>query len=846
MISKNLNFLHENANFEVEIRLGSIKDEVFIGGISKEEHSLIISELEKNSNFTIFDHEYTSIKYQSLENTRPIKTKRKIEKFNSKGKLLSVIYDFKYKLDFKIFYPEPLKLNISIEEPLQDTQFAIGGFNPTYSKYRNRISYKYSNHEDINIDVSEIKDPKTDQTNYDIELEFTLSSNFSKEELERKIKSLFFIYKQFSKILKGSEYYYDHNNLKQLILNFNKIISNSYNDYKLLLENARPRNVLRKDLIYTGIVGNPETRYSVSAKVDGLRSLLIVDSQGLWSVKPMTNSFNFLFNIQLALKSTNKFIDILKKYYSIFGFCVFDCEEIMYNNIRTFVIYDCIAINNKNIMTEPLISLDVNSFNELEKSTKNSRLSYCYKFIKSYGEIISKLAKVNFTMKKFDIVTENNFFSISCDYINETSFNYNDKISFDTDGLIWTPVDVPYNFYVKKNNSDITKTPDILKWKPLDLLTIDFLVKKSENNLYELYSFVNEGKNKKFIKFVDSDVVDQENPLMENSEMKIIEFKFDKEKQLFTPLRIRTDKNLPNKINVANTVWKDIRRPLLKEDICGKTLSFAFYYHTRIKKDLFENYCKNKVVLDLGSGAGGDINSWYSLRKIYCVEPNISNLSELISRKENSKISDKIYTINKFAEDSLEIRKIIDSKVDVVTLMLSMSFLWKTRETFKQFISTILLCSKPSSKILFMTIDGDSLLDAFENKGEKFILGNAEYEYLGLESDKVQKSHLNKNKIDISNEILEEYQEINDKLETLLPRISDSIYGNKVNVSIHGKIVGENQIEYLVNLDSFNFILSEFGFKRTLLEKADKEKLLNDIGKEYSKLYTYGVYERNS
>jgi len=324
----------------------------------------------------------------------------------------------------------------------------------------------------------------------------------------------------------------------------------------------------------------------------------------------------------------------------------------------------------------------------------------------------------------------------------------------------------------------------------------------------------------------------------------IVEFKFDKNIEKFVPIKVRPDKKEPNRTEVATNVWHDIQKPISSDDVCGKTLTLAFSYHTRIKSELFANNCRDKIVLDIGSGKGGDINSWKSVSKIYCIEPNLDNLEELKMRRIESSITNKISFFNLYGEESLKIRSSIEQNVNVVAIMLSTSFFWKSPSKMLDLIRTILLCSEEKSKIIFMSINGEHLMEKFnETEYNTFVLDNSQYELLEKEND-FDEMYIDNTNIQKNEPLFQKYKLITKQLSNLYPSIDKKLFGNKVKVSIYGGIVGENQIEYLVYLQPFFEILKNFGFTLKQFDDAKHEKFMPYNSKEYSKLYSYGMLER--
>ena len=124
------------------------------------------------------------------------------------------------------------------------------------------------------------------------------------------------------------------------------------------------------------------------------------------------------------------------------------------------------------------------------------------------------------------------------------------------DGIICHP-NIPYN----------DKSLKVYKWKYPELLTIDFHVRHLRDNIYGLLVYNNDRELVKFLgvdRIPFSGEVELDNE--EYDEM-IVEFRW--ERDMMVPERIRWDKVLPNYVDVAQNVWKDIHNPIDRDELCG-------------------------------------------------------------------------------------------------------------------------------------------------------------------------------------------------------------------------------------------------------------------------------------
>lgn len=233
---------------------------------------------------------------------------------------------------------------------------------------------------------------------------------------------------------------------------------------------------------------------------------------------------------------------------------------------------------------------------------------------------------------------------------------------------------------------------DTYKWKPADKMTIDFHVDKET---LKLMSSVTKGKKQFLIDFrkAPNNKLNPRKVMFDGVDLrgKIVEFVWDRKHKEFVPIRVRTDRDAPNNINIAIDVWYDIMDPILSTTICGDDLVIMRKYHNRVKTLLidkeikFNMYAKNarvqivinnevkgyaniiehrganiyriineydgeiedidskymrytgtkgKRILDIGTGRGGDIGKYENagVKVLFAVEPNNDNIKELKRR----------------------------------------------------------------------------------------------------------------------------------------------------------------------------------------------------------------------
>ena len=245
---------------------------------------------------------------------------------------------------------------------------------------------------------------------------------------------------------------------------------------------------------------------------------------------------------------------------------------------------------------------------------------------KSYDFKLSKLSKYtdDFVYLPFNLTTKQaNYTSASresimnaiadilgrCDDI----FSINIGETFKTDGLVFTP------------NS---RTGEIYKWKPVDMLTIDLQL-LNRKLVYDRAEIEYKG-NYNLDEF-DEDVKDGS----------VHEFLIQSDGSL-TYVKPRPDRLYPNNYETVRSMMSLARSPITEQDLLGVTAGVYRKYHNARKQDLLKQASRRgSILLDIGSGKGGSVISYvhYSIVVVVDPDPTGENMPELIRRAQEKNIA---------------------------------------------------------------------------------------------------------------------------------------------------------------------------------------------------------------
>lgn len=263
-----------------------------------------------------------------------------------------------------------------------------------------------------------------------------------------------------------------------------------------------------------------------------------------------------------------------------------------------------------------------------------------------------------------------------------------------------------------------------LKWKKLEKLTIDFLIKKREG----IFSFYVQDKDKLTL-FSKNEVKEPDYSKYKTNDIVECHYKEGK----WFPLYIRVDKKKPNFITVAEDNMKAIKNPFDFEKIkyYSSRSKAVFYnlrrFHNFIKRLTLEKYAKNKEsLLDLASGKGGDFGKYIDAGVKYVeayeideksIEISKSRISSIIEDKKNS------ITIEVYQKDLN--KAIVDSKYkfDVVVCNFAFHYFYNKIE---HFIGILTKNSKKGTKVILTFFDSSKIIE-HDNSNSKIVkVGDSE------------------------------------------------------------------------------------------------------------------------
>ena len=144
------------------------------------------------------------------------------------------------------------------------------------------------------------------------------------------------------------------------------------------------------------------------------------------------------------------------------------------------------------------------------------------------------------------------------------------------------------------------------------------------------------------------------------------EFSYDRDLRILFPIRRRHDRPQANSRKVVEI---NMFRAVPGNLFSGVGCYMMRKYHNRVKGELIKGANDdNAVILDIGTGQGGDVGKWNRAAAVYCIEPSAASTREMVCRYGDI---ENIRVLNCYLRD-LD-TSLIDRKIDIFTAFFCMN-----------------------------------------------------------------------------------------------------------------------------------------------------------------------------
>jgi hypothetical protein len=713
------------SEIEFEVKFGSFDfNERFRSRVDFEPFQRLQEKFQKSALPHTFQHITDYIATQTHLRKQVTTTKVGTEKvvFQRKEKIMDLDipeYDIRISANSEIDLP-----------PIED-------FLHTTTRFKDRHTYIYKEHFKVDLThVSTIEEDK-EYESYEVEVEVM---NI-KEETKEKLATLNQLLKFVFLILYDTHLVYTMDERRKMSSFINRILGMKKGSTLRYGMVAKARNLKFRDLRYGGMVYKETEKgernyYSVTHKADGIRKFLIINRTGVWLCFP-PKECNLVYRFtkdhhDLSLDGLvldGEYIPKGLEYRrakvlhtsKVLGLQSFGEADLTMKDLEFvpdakywFLVFDVLAVDkNKDVQYYP----------------HSDRMKEGYRALhRMEGLLDNKRLVVHF--KSFlTLKDRTSFFEVM-----QRMFTEKEALPYADDGLIFMSEMAPYNpiaAYQREHRlskpiplykRNLVDYDDICKWKPPSQLTIDFSIEHKGDGSLLLYALTKnrelelfEGTSRYPFHFL-TQVEDDSEVMRGLPTGAIVEFMWDVKEERFVPIKHRSDKRYPNSMVVAQDVWTDVHQPITEETLRGLNFGFLRKFHNGIKRDLYKDLetLGVKTIVDIGSGRGGDVLKWHAFDQVLAIEPDEEHILELKHRLAEHRLEYKVYVVQAQGQDTEIIRQAAEeffgtAKADAVTLMLSMTFFWKTQETLTALATTIDTVLKDDGILTYMVMDGDAV-----------------------------------------------------------------------------------------------------------------------------------------
>lgn len=641
-------------NIELELRIGHFdKYNKFINGIT-------------SFQFNDLKHFYQSLPRKSKSTINYTnKNIRKVEDNNI------ITWEYKKKIWSIILEDYPVKISISLEKSVDP----VSPFNPKMMRKKDRDSFLLIDN-GIQLDTTNVQmtNLSTNNTtyNYEVELEI-LQFTF--------IDSINDILTPFFKKLYNTIDLYTQQEKNDIILYVNNTL-NGWNNlpleshirkYSIDYRIYQPvRFINMNDLVWGGIIGNPNTSYVVTRKVVAKRHLLVFNSTHIWMIGYPNHVTKIGPNIYPELIGT-----------------ILDGGYIMPQHRKNFapqtliwyVPYDCLSAVRVNSPSD-------RGDTYIQNNIFVDRLAYCQSVTDRYKDQLLYMTTRNYR----ELSSSDQSFSVIRQLLDGMNV-----LPFYNNGLIFIPNNIPYNQYdrtIPIYDRNLRTSPDICKW--IDPNNIEMMVQWIHNHDNSVLYAINNETNK-LVPIVDSLITTPSDPTIPSGS--IVQYKWINHK--LTMISPKYSIKYPYNYSEIQQILTYLRSPITLEIISGYSFNLMYQYHNQVISQLFTP--SHKTILSIGSHQYIDFTKWNQFDNVYLFEMDVTIIPQLQFNHPN-------FTIKPANMENIQT---ISSSVSVVTLLYTLSPLIQDSTNLKQLLEIITSILTDDGKIIFLLLDGDTISHVF-------------------------------------------------------------------------------------------------------------------------------------
>jgi SAM-dependent methyltransferase/16S rRNA G966 N2-methylase RsmD len=265
-------------------------------------------------------------------------------------------------------------------------------------------------------------------------------------------------------------------------------------------------------------------------------------------------------------------------------------------------------------------------------------------------------------------------------------------------------------------------------------------------------------------------------------------------------------------------IWQKSNTPLVTtvrtiSTGCEEDLKQFRKHHNSLKQNLIIEYTKNKTVLDLGSGRGGDLIKFEKakVKNVVFCEPSVDNLNELKRRLNDMPILKRKSETHLIQAEDIDDKHILGSrKFDIITLFFMLTFFFENEEKLDKLIDVIDNHLEYGGYIIGTTANG--------KKFEKLLRSS---------KGKVEDKCFTIEAVDIDN-----------------PTGMNKEFGKSIIIDLKATLTSTYQKEYLVHIPTLVEKLFKKGIQLVKYHEYEESESLSAKENLLTKLYSEFVFRK--
>jgi SAM-dependent methyltransferase len=292
---------------------------------------------------------------------------------------------------------------------------------------------------------------------------------------------------------------------------------------------------------------------------------------------------------------------------------------------------------------------------------------------------------------------------------------------FETDGLVFTPMDLPYVSAEPAARGDGRRYVSYSrKWKPVGQLTNDLLYQGGKlwiadydnlvpftgserfpwNGRFETAlpdgTEIEEGQIVEFAYLAPDEPIGREEGSREPAA--------DEERRRLVPVRPRPDKERPSALKPASDVWQLLNDPIHESTLRGASYQRMRRSQNEDKANLIAEIPEHSRDLDLGAGQGGDQRKWLQRRlRVVALEPDPKQRARFTDRLAalGASVPKGAITLLEYGGEDARVRDL--GSFDTATLFFVITFF--RGKTLDALIDNLASVLRPGGKVYLTGFD---------------------------------------------------------------------------------------------------------------------------------------------